>query len=134
MTGFAVERDVAGLVAVGAWPGCEATEVGGAPAVVAAPPLTAAVKFLGATLGELLVVWLMTAGSLVEGPAANAAVLEELFPTAAVGAWAGRAGEATAGAIAGAGALVAGADVSGGASLATLTEAVAAVTAAAGLA
>lgn len=75
-TGLLVARGRAGLAAAGAWPGCEATEVGGAPVEVAAPPLTAAVKFRGAAVGVLLTVGLVTAGSLVAGPVATGAGLE----------------------------------------------------------
>ena len=77
LTGLLEARGGDGLAAVGDWPGSEATEVGGAPVEVAAPPLTAAVKFRGAAAGVLLTVGLVTAaGSLVAGPVTTGAGLK----------------------------------------------------------
>lgn len=53
---------------------------------MAAPALTAAVKFLGAAVGALLAEGALTTGSLVVGPASDAAGLEFGLPVGAVGA------------------------------------------------
>lgn len=91
--------------------------------MVAAPALTAAVKFLGAAAGALLAVGVVAAGSRpVGGPATTAAGFELLVPVGVTVAWAaGRPVRgAVAGGTAGAGAVAEGAGVSTGASLVPL--------------